>query len=153
MSGEVLANVTAVAIGGRALLIEGPSGSGKSSLALALIDRGAALIGDDAVTIGARGGLAWASPPPNTGGMIEVRNVGVVELPTTEAPILLMLTLGPDAPRFPMEIGHRVLVGLEIPLLPFRAGDAAQAVRAEYALQKHGLPFPPGPELADSRAP
>ena len=45
----VLANVTAVAIGGRALLIDGPPGSGKSSLALALIDRGALLIGDDAV--------------------------------------------------------------------------------------------------------
>ncbi|HQA17982.1 MAG TPA: serine kinase, partial [Novosphingobium sp.] len=41
---------TCVAIKGRALLIEGPPGSGKSSMALALIDRGAALIGDDGVT-------------------------------------------------------------------------------------------------------
>ena len=42
---------TAVEIGGRALLIEGPPGSGKSSLALALIDRGARLIGDDSVML------------------------------------------------------------------------------------------------------
>ena len=45
-----LANVSCVAIGGRGVLIEGAPGSGKSSLALALIDRGAALVGDDGVT-------------------------------------------------------------------------------------------------------
>ncbi|MEC7623469.1 MAG: serine kinase, partial [Pseudomonadota bacterium] len=55
MSETVLANVTGVAIGGRVLLIEGPPGAGKSSLALALIDRGATLVGDDAVTLDRRG--------------------------------------------------------------------------------------------------
>lgn len=47
---------TCIAIGGRALLIEGPPGSGKSSLALSLIDRGAMLIGDDSVLLEARHG-------------------------------------------------------------------------------------------------
>ena len=56
----------AVAIGGCGLLIEGAPGSGKSSLALALIDRGAALIGDDGVALSLRGGRLWAAPPPNT---------------------------------------------------------------------------------------
>ena len=55
---------TCVAIGGRAVLIEGEPGSGKSSLALALIDRGAALIGDDGVRLELRGNRLYASPPP-----------------------------------------------------------------------------------------
>ena len=57
---------SAVVIGGRALLIEGPPGSGKSSLTLALIDRGAGLIGDDAVTLMREGAALIASPhnPP-----------------------------------------------------------------------------------------
>src|SRR3546814_11755709 len=45
---------SAVAIGGRAVLIIGPPGSGKTSLALALIDRGATLIGDDGVALARR---------------------------------------------------------------------------------------------------
>lgn len=135
----VLANVTAVAIDGRALVISGPPGSGKSSLALALIDRGAVLIGDDAVSITLRGSHPLASPPPNTAGMLEIRNVGIVELPTTLAPISLILQLDEGAPRFPLDSIGRAIAGVDIPALDFRAGDANQAIRAEFALEKHGL--------------
>lgn len=151
--GALLPNVTAVAIGGRALLIEGPPGFGKSTLALALIDRGAVLIGDDGVTLEMRGGVLWIAPPPNTGGMIEVRNVGIVELPTTCAPASLVLKLDPAAPRFPLEIPNMQLAGALIPLLDFRPGDAAQALRAEYALDKHGLAFADRGARADTAAP
>lgn len=142
MSATVLANVTAVSIGNRALLLEGAPGSGKSSLALALIDRGAQLIGDDAVTLILAGDAVIAAPPPNTAGLCEVRNVGIVELPTAEAPVALVLTLDATAARFPLEIGKRSLLGIDIPLLSFAVGDANQALRAEYALGMHGLPFP-----------
>ncbi len=138
----VLANVTAVAIGGRALLIEGPPGSGKSSLALALIDRGALLIGDDAVHLAHDGAALIASPPPNTCGLIDIRNVGIVELPVSSAPLALVLTLDPDAPRFPLDPAMRTIAGVDIPSLPLAPGDAVQALRAEYALAHHGLPFP-----------
>ncbi|TMM49102.1 serine kinase [Qipengyuania marisflavi] len=138
----MLANVTGVAISGRALLIEGAPGSGKSALALALIDRGAVLIGDDAVSTALRGGAVWATPPPNTAGLIEIRNVGIARMPTTEAPIALVLTLDPAAPRFPLELAAREICGVAIPALPFAPGDAAQALRAEHALQIHGLPLP-----------
>ena len=80
MSSSVLANVSVVAIDGRAILIEGEPGSGKTSLALSLIDRGAVLIGDDGVTLERQGATVIASPPPNTAGKIEIRNVGVVEI-------------------------------------------------------------------------
>lgn len=136
---ETLANITAVAIGNRAVLIEGEPGSGKSSLALALIDRGAILIGDDAITFELRNGHPLASPPPNTAGLLEIRNVGIIELPITSAPLALVLQLTDTAPRFPLDKRHRYLCNAAIPLLDFHSGDANQAIRAEFALEKHGL--------------
>ena len=148
MSGTVLANVGAVAIGGRVLLIEGPPGAGKTSLALALIDRGARLVGDDAVTLTRAGATLVAAPPPNTAGLIEIRNVGLVAMEPAEGPVALVLALDPEAPRFPLEPAWRHIAGIDIPLLAFTAGDPAQALRAEYALARHGLPFPPPGESA-----
>lgn len=148
MSETVLANVTGVAIGGRVLLIEGPPGAGKSSLALALIDRGATLVGDDAVTLDRRGEVVHALPPPNTAGLVDIRNVGIVEMPTTHGPVALILTLDPAAARFPLAIAERTLAGIAVPALPFVPGDAVQALRAEAALQRHGLPLPKAGEKA-----
>ena len=138
MSARVLANLTAVAIEGRALLIEGAPGSGKSSLALALIDRGAILVGDDAIRVTRVADSLIASPPPNTAGLIEIRNVGIVGMPTTDAPVALLLKLDPNAPRFPDNIEQHGLEGVEIPVLRFAPGDATQALRAEFALQRYG---------------
>ena len=76
---------TCVAVHGRAVLIEGPSGSGKSALALALIDRGAVLIGDDGVTLEQRGNALLASPPPRIAGLLEVRNLGLLTFPVAAA--------------------------------------------------------------------
>ena len=148
MSETVLANVTGVAISGRVLLIEGPPGAGKSSLALALIDRGATLVGDDAVTLDRRREAVHALPPPNTAGLVEIRNVGIVEMPTTHGPVALILSLDPAAARFPLEIAERTLAGIAVPALPFVPGDAVQALRAEAALQRHGLPLPKAGEKA-----
>ena len=148
MSETVLANVTGVAIGGRVLLIEGPPGAGKSALARALIDRGATLVGDDAVTLDRRGEAVHALPPPTTAGLVEIRNVGIVEMPTTHGPVALILTLDPAAARFPLAIAERTLAGIAVPALPFVPGDAVQALRAEAALQRHGLPLPKAGEKA-----
>ena len=134
-----LPNVTAVAIEGRGLLIAGEAGSGKSSLALALIDRGATLIGDDDIVVDGEHGVAMACPPKTTKGLLEVRNVGLVKFPTCEAPIAMVLQLTTLAPRYPMELATTKLGGQDIPVLLFRPGDATQALRAEYALGKHGL--------------
>jgi hypothetical protein len=146
---------SAVAIGGRALLIEGPPGSGKSSLALALMDRGAGLIGDDAVTLLADGDRLIAGPPPNIAGLIEVRGVGIVRMaPTPPAPVALILTLGsPPAARLPEPpLPHRTLAGIAVPVLAFDPGSIAPAVRAEHALALHGLVFGP-PSLCAPQAP
>ena len=135
----ILRVATAVAIGGRALLIEGPPGSGKSSLALALIDRGATLIGDDGIALTERTGELWALPAPATCGLIELRNVGIVTLPTAEAPIALVLDLRHDAPRFVEQADTIAIADHATPLLAFDPRGPAMAVRAEYALTLHGL--------------
>jgi HPr kinase/phosphorylase len=139
----IVVQASAVAIAGRALLIEGPPGSGKSSLALALVDRGAGLIGDDAVSLAREGGSLIAGPPPNIAGLIEIRGIGLVSLPlATPAPVALILTLGgPEGERLPQASEQRMIAGLAIPVLPFFPGAIAPAARAEWALQFHGLAF------------
>ena len=136
---RLLANVSCVAVAGRGLLIEGPSGSGKSSLALALIDRGAHLVGDDGVTLESRGGRLWAAPPPNIAGLIEIRNVGLVEMPVTTAPLALLLRLDPEAPRFIEQAAAVERVGHMLPCVALFPDSPVLPLRAEHALMRHGL--------------
>ena len=136
----LLMGVTAVAIAGRALILEGPPGVGKSGLALALIDRGAQLIGDDGVRTKRSTDRLLVNPPPNIAGLIEIRNVGIVEMPVAEqVPLALILMLSDNAERLPERAGSRNFLGCTIPELPFTPGAIAPAVRAEWALHQHGL--------------
>lgn len=139
-----IVHASCVAIGGRALMIEGPPGSGKSSLALSLIDRGAGLISDDAVHLARCGAVLIASAAPNIAGLVELRGVGIITLPVAEpAPLALILQLGgPEGERLPDGLAMRAMGGLAIPVLPFAPGPLAPAVRAEYALRLHGLASP-----------
>ena len=139
MTDSVTHAASAVAIDGRALLIEGLPGSGKSTLAIALIDRGATLIGDDAITLEMRGQTLWAAPPLNIAGKLELRNVGIIELPTTEAPLALVLRLDDNAPRFVEHAKEYDLAGTYVPLLHFNPAIAAAPIRAEWALRQYGL--------------
>jgi len=121
------------------VLIEGSPGSGKSSLALALIDRGAALVGDDGILLKLRDGQLWALPPPAIDGLLEIRNVGLAKLPAEAAPVALALRLDPEAPRF-VETAERIeLAGAEIPLIRLWPDTPALPLRAEWALRLHGL--------------
>lgn len=139
---------TAVAIEGRALLIEGEPGVGKSSLALALIERGATLIGDDGVTLSKAAAdpeaPLIASAPPNILGLIEVRGVGLIRMdvapPTSVALILTLLNSdAPNPERLPERAETCEIMGCRVPALPFRPGTIAPAERARQALNVHGL--------------
>lgn len=134
-----LPNVTGVAIEGRGILISGPSGSGKSSLALELIDRGARLIGDDGVVVSARAGRLHASPPAETEGLIEIRNVGIVEIEPVGAIACLWITLAKDPPRLPLGAEQRRVAGCTLPEIRLYPSKLALALRAEAALAMHGL--------------
>ena len=131
---------TCVAINGRAVLIEGPPGSGKSSLALTLIDRGAVLVGDDGLALEPRDGRLYASPPPNIAGLLEVRNLGLLEFPTVgNVPVALVVRLDPTAERF-IETAERVeLGGVELPLVQLWPGGEVLALKVELAFERFGL--------------
>ena len=93
-------HTSCVAIGGRAVLIGGRSGKGKSDLALRLIDRGAQLVSDDYTFVRRAGGKLLASPPDTIAGKIEVRGIGILEYPPErDVPVGLFVDLDSDPER------------------------------------------------------
>lgn len=137
---SILHQASCVAIGGRAIMIEGPPGSGKSSLALALIDRGAVLVGDDGVTLEVRDGRLYASPAAAIAGLLEVRNVGLLTYPTASTvPVALVLRLDPAAPRFIDAAESTAPAGVPLPLVRLWPDSPVLALRAEAALSRWGL--------------
>jgi serine kinase of HPr protein (carbohydrate metabolism regulator) len=130
---------TCVAIGGRALLIEGSTGCGKSSLALSLIDRGAVLIGDDSVMLGNEGGHLIARPHPETRGLLEIRNLGLLTFPVCESALVaLVLRLDEAAPRYVEQAEIVELAGVSIPMLRLWPGGPVLHLKAELALRHYG---------------
>lgn len=131
---------TCVAIDGRGILIEGPPGAGKSSLALALIDRGAILVGDDGVLLEQDGARLLASPVAETAGLLEVRGLGLVTMPVLAAiPVALVIVLDRAAPRFIEEPETVTRQGITLPLISLWPDSPVLPMRAELALRKYGL--------------
>ncbi len=114
-----------------AVLLRGPSGTGKSDLALRLMDGGARLVADDQTQLSVKDGGLVASAPATIAGRMEVRGLGVAEVPRlSEAPVCLVVDLVPgDAiDRLP-EPGTCELLGITLPLLrldPFEASAPAK---------------------------
>lgn len=136
---SVLYQASCVLIDGVAVLIEGPPGSGKSSLALALMDRGAQLVGDDGVQLQRRDTGLWASPAPNIAGLLEIRNVGIVRLPVAEGLVGIVLRLDRQAPRHVEETERTALLHTELPLVRLWPDSPALPLRAEWAVRLHAI--------------
>ncbi len=145
MSMAELRNVTCVAVGGRAILIEGEPGSGKSSLALALIDRGAVLVGDDGIVFERHDDTLIAAPPPAIAGKLEIRNIGIVKFPSACAPLCLRIVLDETAPRFIDDADEYAIEGVTIPSLALNPHLPHPHLRAEWALRAYGRT--PGPSV------
>jgi len=104
--------------GWRGVLLRGPSGSGKSDLALRLIDAGWRLIGDDYVHVWASGGALYAAAPDRIAGRIEARGLGVLEAPARPvARIVLAADCVQAAPERLPEPAFETLAGLRLPRL------------------------------------
>ena len=73
-------HATCVAIGDSGILLRGPSGSGKSDLALRLIDTGARLVADDRVDLSSVDGAVQAQAPDNLFGLLEVYGLGIMQV-------------------------------------------------------------------------
>jgi serine kinase of HPr protein (carbohydrate metabolism regulator) len=136
-------HATCVAIGERGVLIRGPSGSGKSDLALRLIDRGARLVSDDYTILSERGGRLSACAPERIAGKLEVRGVGILDLaPAADVPVCLVADLGQVPERLPDAHGETSLLGTVLPALPLAALEASAPLKLEQALLRFGLPLP-----------
>ena len=123
LSSETL-HCSTVAIGGRAVMIEGRSGSGKSDLALRLIDRGARLVSDD-YTIA---------------GQMEVRGIGLVDMDhVTDQPVALVVRLFDVVDRMPPTPELRVIAGVSIPVMKIAPMENSAPIKVELALQMFGL--------------
>lgn len=131
---------TCVAIGSMAILIEGKPNSGKSSLALSLIDRGAILIGDDSVMLQEQSDKLFASPHPQTRGLLEVRNLGLMEMPVCEkVPVSLLIRLDRDAPRYIDQAQSVSIEGVEIPVIALWPDSPNMAKKVQLALDHYGI--------------
>lgn len=137
---------TCVAFGRFGVLLRGPSGSGKSALALRLIDAEgfglgqhklrARLVADDQVVLQTKGTRIMASPPPNLAGSLEIRGIGIVSgnaAKTVELCLVVDLLPHTSIQRMPESVDLSTeLLGVALPRLSIDAQtpDAAAKLRA-----------------------
>lgn len=146
MTERLLIHATAVAIDGRAVLLRGASGSGKSDLGLRLIDAGGRLVADDQSELRRLGGMIVVRAPATIAGLIEVRGVGLFRVDAlAEAPVALIadLVATETIERLPAPRSETIL-GIALPVIavaPFEASAAAKLRLLLCAFTGTGLPI------------
>ncbi len=129
-------HATAISIDHQGVLIRGGSGSGKSDLALRLIDEGADLIADDRCDLDIRTDQIILSGPQVLGGLIEVRGIGIVEVGAqTCIPLVLIVDIvEPETiERMPEQV-YCEDYRLKIPLVKLAAFHASTPAKIHLAL-------------------
>lgn len=118
MAATLTLHATTVAVDGRGILITGPAGAGKSSLALALMALGARLVADDQTILAVDGAALVATCPPTLHGMIEARGLGILRADVLDrAVVAVAVDMGQlEAERLPL---HRdvTYLGCMVPLV------------------------------------
>jgi HPr kinase/phosphorylase len=132
-------HATSIAIGGRGVLIMGPSGAGKSDLALRLIDRGAALVSDDSTVVIRQDRRLLLRAPSTTAGKMEIRHLGIVELPHVEAFAALVVRLSDSPERMPDQRPTIQFAGIDLPLVALNGREPSAPIKLERALDLFGL--------------
>jgi len=136
-----LKHATCISLAGKGVLLRGFSGSGKSDLALRLIDDGAELVSDDQVLCQSIDGAVFASPPPAISGLIEVRGLGlmhIAHLPRAEIFLAVDLVAPERVTRLPLAAVCEI-EGVKVPLIelmPFEASAPAKLRLACAALAR-----------------
>ena len=118
------------------VLIRGPSGSGKSDLALRLIDDGADLIADDRVELDTVDGKLHLTAPVTIRGLIEVRGIGLVNIGAVQdVPLALIVELKPrdKTERLP-EVKEELIDGITIPVIDIDAFEISAPAKIKMAL-------------------
>ena len=127
-------HASAVAFGPRGVLIQGASGSGKSSLALQLIRMGATLISDDQTELYIHEGALWGRAPATIAGLIEARGIGLLQADAAPAPICAAIDLNSvETERLPPQRSIKLL-DREVPQLHKVESPAWPAALAQYLI-------------------
>jgi len=140
LSAETI-HASTVAIEGRAVMITGASGSGKSDLALRLLDRGFSLVSDDQTIVKRVGSHLLASPPPNIAGQLAIRGIGIIAMDNlSDLPVALSVELtSSDIQRLPDDSQERPILGVKLPLITIDAMTASAPSKVALALDRMGL--------------
>jgi HPr kinase/phosphorylase len=136
MDARLLVHATAVAIDGKAVLLRGPPGAGKSDLGLRLIDAGARLISDDQSELRRSGGRVLVRAPAAIRGLIEVRGIGIVRLPAlVGVPLALIADLvAPDRVERLPEPRREPILGLHVAIVAIAPFEASAVAKLRAAL-------------------
>lgn len=130
-------HASCVAIGDAGVLIEGPSGSGKSDLALRLIDRGAILVSDDYTDLFRNDGRLTARAPATIAGQIEVRAIGIETLPHRhEVDVALVVRASATPPRMPPDALSVDHAGGVVPMIELALLEPSAPIKVERALAR-----------------
>jgi serine kinase of HPr protein (carbohydrate metabolism regulator) len=124
----------------RGVLIEGPSGSGKSDLALRAVASGWSLIADDRTLVWTSGERLYGRAVPALEGLIEARGLGVIAIAGrafASVELIVRCAAGPDVERAP-DIQARSLLGVAIPRVDLVARHASALVKLAHALSLVG---------------
>lgn len=135
---KVTIHASCIAINNKAILLLGKSGSGKSDLALRLIDGGAQLITDDYVEITACETTLTAAPPQKLEGLIEAQGVGILTMPFIhDIEIKLAINLIPreEVERLP-EPQFFSCLEQQIPLLSLCSHDASTPTKIRFYIKQ-----------------
>ncbi len=132
-------HASCVAMGPKGVLIRGASGSGKSNLALQLIETGARLVSDDQTCVQLVKGTLCASPPPNLAGLLEIRGLGIVKFPHKKSVVIkLVVDLKPASEinrlADPSDLQTEIL-GFKLHRIAIAIGNTATPTILRYALQ------------------
>lgn len=131
-------HATCIVVEQMGVLLCGPSGSGKSDLALRLIDQGAVLVADDQVLLREEGRTLLAEPPEILAGLLEVRGHGILRFPhRAPAPVGVAIELVEPAEieRMPDEQTLNLL-GNSIPLYRLSAKEPSAPIKVRLAVQR-----------------
>ena len=129
----------------RGALIEGPSGVGKSDLALRALDHGFRLVADDRVVAFTAGGRLYGKAPETLAGLIEVRGLGVVAaaspLPVCEIAVIIRCVAAPDAVERLPDPRARIVAGMSVPVFDLWPREPAAPLKIVRIMQSLGVPL------------